>query len=114
MLSTAPDPGFSARICQSMSIPKASLSLFHLPRASSHTRMARDGLVLVTAARHDCHIVPLPRPQQRVWLSSCAISALALGRRSWLTAGSDRCGRRTAAMYTLIGAVKPNNVDPQA
>ena len=43
-----------------------------------------------------------------------AIRPLALGRRSWLFAGSDRGGRRAAAIYTLIGTAKLNNVDPQA
>ena len=43
-----------------------------------------------------------------------AIRPLALGRRSWLFAGSDRGGRRAAAMYTLIGTAKFNDVDPQA
>ena len=41
-----------------------------------------------------------------------AIRPLALGRRSWLFAGSDRGGRRAAAMYTLIGTAKLNDVDP--
>jgi hypothetical protein len=31
-----------------------------------------------------------------------------------LFAGSDRGGERAAAMYTLIGTAKLNNVDPQA
>ena len=43
-----------------------------------------------------------------------AIRPLALGRRNWLFAGSDRGGRRAAAMYTLIGTAKLNDVDPQA
>ena len=38
----------------------------------------------------------------------------ALGRRSWLFAGSDRGGVRAAAMYTLIVTAKLNDVDPQA
>ncbi len=43
-----------------------------------------------------------------------AVRPLALGRRSWLFAGSDRGGLRAAAMYTLIGTAKLNDVDPQA
>ena len=43
-----------------------------------------------------------------------ALRGIALGRRSWLFAGSDRGGVRAAAMYTLIGTAKLNNVDPQA
>ena len=43
-----------------------------------------------------------------------AIRPLVLGRRSWLFAGSDRGGRRAAAMYTLIGTARLNDVDPQA
>ena len=39
---------------------------------------------------------------------------IALGRRAWLFAGSDRGGVRAAVMYTLIGTAKLNDVDPQA
>ena len=53
----------------------------------------------------------------RICLSNAAeraIRPLALGRRSWLFAGSDRGGVRAAAMYTLIGTAKHNDVDPLA
>ena len=43
-----------------------------------------------------------------------ALRPLCLGRRSWLFAGSDRGGVRAAAMYTLIGTARLNDVDPQA
>lgn len=43
-----------------------------------------------------------------------AIRGIALGRKSWLFAGSDRGGQRAAAMYSLIVTAKLNNVDPQA
>ena len=43
-----------------------------------------------------------------------ALRGIALGRKSRLFAGSDRGGVRVAAMYTLIGTAKLNNVDPQA
>ena len=43
-----------------------------------------------------------------------ALRGIALGRRSWLFAGSDRGGERAAAMYTLIVTAKLNGVDPQA
>ena len=43
-----------------------------------------------------------------------ALRPLCLGRRSWLFAGSDRGGERAAAMYTLIGTARLNDVDPQA
>jgi transposase len=39
---------------------------------------------------------------------------IALGRKSWLFAGSDRGGQRAAAMYSLIVTCKLNDVDPQA
>jgi transposase len=39
---------------------------------------------------------------------------IALGRRAWLFAGSDRGGARAAAMFTLIETAKLNNTDPQA
>jgi transposase len=43
-----------------------------------------------------------------------AVRGIALGRKSWLFAGSDRGGQRAAAMYSLIVTAKMNNVDPQA
>jgi hypothetical protein len=39
---------------------------------------------------------------------------IALGRKSWLFAGSDRGGERAAVMYTLILTARLNDVDPQA
>jgi hypothetical protein len=39
---------------------------------------------------------------------------IALGRKSWLFAGSDRGGERAAVMYTLIQTARLNDVDPQA
>ena len=36
------------------------------------------------------------------------------GRKCWLFAGSERGGQRAAAMYTLIGTAKLNDIDPQA
>jgi transposase len=43
-----------------------------------------------------------------------ALRGIALGRKSWLFAGSDRGGERAAVMYTLIQTARLNNVDPQA
>ena len=43
-----------------------------------------------------------------------ALRGIALGRRAWLFAGSDRGGERAAAIYTLIATAKLNSVNPQA
>jgi transposase len=43
-----------------------------------------------------------------------ALRGVALGRKSWLFAGSERGGQRAAVMYTLIGTAKINGIDPQA
>jgi transposase len=43
-----------------------------------------------------------------------ALRGVALGRKAWLFAGSDRGGERAAAMYSLIITAKLNNVDPRA
>jgi transposase len=54
----------------------------------------------------------------RVCLSNNAaergLRGIALGRKSWLFAGSDRGGERAAAMYSLIVTAKMNDIDPQA
>jgi transposase len=43
-----------------------------------------------------------------------ALRGIAMGRKSWLFAGSDRGGERAAVMYTLIVTAKMNDIDPQA
>ena len=43
-----------------------------------------------------------------------ALRGLALGRKSWLFAGSERGAERAALMYTLIQTAKLNQLDPQA
>jgi len=43
-----------------------------------------------------------------------ALRGLALGRKSWLFAGSERGAERAAIMYTLIQTAKLNEIDPQA
>src|SRR5262249_10371026 len=43
-----------------------------------------------------------------------ALRGLALGRKAWLFAGSDRGGQRAAFIYGLIVTAKLNDIDPQA
>jgi transposase len=43
-----------------------------------------------------------------------ALRGIAIGRKAWLFAGSDRGGERAATIYTLIETAKLNGVDPQA
>lgn len=43
-----------------------------------------------------------------------ALRGIALGRKSWLFAGSDRGGQRAATIYSLIVTAKMNDIDPQA
>ena len=43
-----------------------------------------------------------------------ALRGIAMGRKAWLFAGSDRGGHRAADMYTLIQTAKLNDIDPQA
>lgn len=43
-----------------------------------------------------------------------ALRGVALGRKAWLFAGSDRGGERAAFMYTLLVTAKLNDVDPLA
>lgn len=70
---------------------------YMLKRWASFTRFLDDGRVCLTnnAAER-------------------ALRGIALGRKSWLFAGSDRGGQRAAAMYSLIVTAKMNDIDPQA
>ncbi len=43
-----------------------------------------------------------------------ALRGVALGRKAWLFAGSDRGGERTADVYGLIVTAKLNDVDSRA
>jgi transposase len=40
--------------------------------------------------------------------------AVALGRRAYLLAGSDQGGESAAAIYSLIGTAKLNELDPES
>ncbi len=43
-----------------------------------------------------------------------ALRAVALGRKNYLFAGSDRGGRSAAAIYSLIRTAKLNRIDPES
>src|SRR6266404_2055548 len=43
-----------------------------------------------------------------------ALRVVALGRKNYLFAGSDRGGERAAAIYSQIGTAKLNGIDPEA
>ena len=42
-----------------------------------------------------------------------ALRVVALGRKNYLFAGSNRGGERAAAIYSLLGTAKLNGVDPE-
>ena len=77
--------------------PVAKAMDYMLKRWESFTVFLRDGRVCLTnnAAER-------------------ALRGIALGRKAWLFAGSDRGGERAAVMYSLITTAKMNDVDPQA
>lgn len=43
-----------------------------------------------------------------------SIRPIAIGKKNWLFAGSERAGQRAAAIQTLLGTAKLNGLDPQA
>jgi transposase len=43
-----------------------------------------------------------------------SLRAIALGRKNYLFCGSDAGGERAAAIYSLIGTAKLNDIDPEA
>ena len=43
-----------------------------------------------------------------------SLRAVALGRKNYLFCGSDAGGERAAAIYSLIGTAKLNDIDPEA
>lgn len=85
--------------CRRMSSknPAAQAMNYFLRRANTFTRFLTDGRICLTnnAAER-------------------ALRGIALGRKAWLFAGSDRGGERAAAIYSLIVTARLNDVDPQA
>lgn len=85
--------------CQRMSSknPIAQAMSYFLRRPDMFTRFLHDGRICLTnnAAER-------------------ALRGIALGRKAWLFAGSDRGGERAAAMYSLIVTARLNLVDPKA
>jgi transposase len=77
--------------------PIAKAMDYMLARWQSFTRLLDDGRICLTnnAAER-------------------ALRGLALGRKSWLFAGSERGAERAAVMLTLIQSAKLNDIDPQA
>ncbi|QEO18894.1 IS66 family transposase [Acetobacter vaccinii] len=77
--------------------PVAAGMAYILRRPETFTRFLHDGRICLTnnAAER-------------------ALRGIALGRKAWLFAGSDRGGQRSADMYSLIVTAKLNDVDPQA
>ncbi len=61
-----------------------------------------------TAFLDDGRICPSNNAAER------ALRGIALGRKSWLFAFSDRGGQRTTFMLSLIATAKLNDIDPQA
>ena len=70
---------------------------YMLKRWTSFTRFLEDGRICLTNN-----------------VAERALRGLALGRKAWLFAGSDRGGQRAALLYSLIVTAKLNDVDPQA
>ncbi|MBX9574689.1 MAG: IS66 family transposase [Caulobacteraceae bacterium] len=85
------------RATMSKHAPVAKAMDYMLTRWDGFTRFLSDG-----------HICLTNNAAER------ALRGVALGRRSWMFAGSDRGGRRAAFMYGLITTAKLNDVDPQA
>ena len=42
------------------------------------------------------------------------IQPIAIGKKNWLFTGSERAGKRAAAIQTLLGTAKLNGLDPAA
>lgn len=84
------------------------------PRLSRHAEVAQAMDYMLkrwpafTRFLEDGRICPSNNAAER------ALRGVALGRKAWLFCGSDRGGQRAAALYTLIGTAKLNDIDPQA
>ena len=76
--------------------PVARAMDYMLGRWTGFTRFLEDGRVCLANAA-----------------AERALRGVALGRKAWLFAGSERGGHRAAFMYSLIVTAKLNGIDPQ-
>src|SRR6476646_5393555 len=60
---------------------------------------------------HDCEVGASPVTNN---VAERALRSLALARKAWLFAGSDRGADRAAVMSTLIMTARLNDIDPKA
>ena len=90
--------------------PVAKAMDYMLKDWSAFTAFLTDGRICITNSEHHA----MPGAWLRRAAAERALRGIALGRKSWLFAGSDRGGERVAFIYTLIGTAKLNNIDPQA
>lgn len=86
-----------ARLSRHAPVAKAIAYLLEKERWPAFTRFLQDGRVCLSnnAAER-------------------ALRGVALGRKAWLFAGSERGGHRAAFFYSLIVTAKLNDIDPQA
>jgi transposase len=86
-----------ARMSKHAPVAKAINYMFEKGRWTDFTRFLDDGRICLTNNS-----------------AERALRGVALGRKSWLFAGSERGGDRAAFMYSLIVTAKMNDIDPQA
>ena len=86
-----------ARLSKHAKVAKAIDYLLSTAHWSGFTRFLKDGRVCLS---NNC--------------AERSLRGVALGRKSWLFAGSEPAPPPPAAMYTLIGSAKLNGIDPQA
>ncbi len=52
-------------------------------------------------------------PSRSTTTQPSALRVVALGRKNYLFAGSNRGGERAAAIYSLLGTAKLNSINPE-
>jgi len=105
-----------SRRCKDCSYAGASESYFTAPPIGALAGAPIGGALASSAP---ANAVKVGLGLQLIWSASNnaaerALRGVAIGRKAWLFAGSDRDGERTATMYSLITTAKLNDVDPQA
>jgi hypothetical protein len=105
-----------SRRCNDCSCAGASESYFTAPPIGALAGAPIGGALASSAP---ANAVKVGLGLQLIWSASNnaaerALRGVAIGRKAWLFAGSDRDGERTATMYSLITTAKLNDVDPQA
>ena len=87
-------------------LPMLMRALRHISKAKEHVIRKRIHRCVFSVRSATGHLPIDNNPVEN------AIRPIAIGKKNWLFAGSERAGKRAAAIQSLIGTARLNGIDP--